>query len=391
MTTATDRTPDTDSAAVENAPVVADMSSFLISGAVSAVQPEGVRATFTRTPAQGIEDGVLAERLGVRRVWLSERLDIKSADVILSGIAARTTRLEVGTGIVAPTQRHPWVTAAYGATMHACFGPRFNLGLGRSDEGWLRGTGIRVTSYEYMDDYIDILRRLWRGESIDYEGPVGKFDGMSVHERYPGPPPQVWIGSYAFPRAAKIIAKHADGVLLIPMMTPAAVSDSVERIHRACAEIGRDPGQIRICALVVTAPDLDDFETRAMAHGRMVTYLTYVQAGDALRKANNWDPAIVERLRNHSMFQSLTKVPDLTFHRHQMMEAAALIPDEYMQECSALGSVSECVTSLQRFIDAGADEIVTYGSTPAQNAGLVSAWRDRPGKQPSTVTPTETR
>jgi len=61
-----------------------------------------------------------------------------------------------------------------------------------------------------------------------------------------------------------------------------------------------------------------------------------------------------------------------------MLDVAAQIPDEYMLDCSAIGSVDECVTSLQRFIDAGADEIATYGSTPAQNAKLVAAWRDRP-------------
>ena len=43
-------------------------------------------------PAEGIQDGVDAERLGFRRVWLSERYDIKAADVLLSGIAARTER-----------------------------------------------------------------------------------------------------------------------------------------------------------------------------------------------------------------------------------------------------------------------------------------------------------
>jgi hypothetical protein len=48
-----------------------------------------------------------------------------------------------------------------------------------------------------------------------------------------------------------------------------------------------------------------------------------------------------------------------------------------MEDCCAFGTVDECVKSLSRFIDAGADEIATYGSTPAQNGRLVGAWRDR--------------
>jgi alkanesulfonate monooxygenase SsuD/methylene tetrahydromethanopterin reductase-like flavin-dependent oxidoreductase (luciferase family) len=50
-------------------------------------------------------------------------------------------------------------------------------------------------------------------------------------------------------------------------------------------------------------------------------------------------------------------------------------------DCSAIGTPEECATSLQRFIDAGADEVTTYGSTPRQNAPLVAAWRERPEAQ----------
>lgn len=35
------------------------------------------------------------------------------------------------------------------------------------------------------------------------------------------------------------------------------------------------------------------------------------------------------------------------------------------------------MASLEHFRDAGADEIVTYGSTPAQNARLAAAWAAR--------------
>jgi hypothetical protein len=59
-----------------------------------------------------------------------------------------------------------------------------------------------------------------------------------------------------------------------------------------------------------------------------------------------------------------------------MMDAAALIPDEWMLDSSAFGTSEECAASLRRFADAGADEIATYGSTPTQNAGLIAAWKE---------------
>jgi hypothetical protein len=57
-----------------------------------------------------------------------------------------------------------------------------------------------------------------------------------------------------------------------------------------------------------------------------------------------------------------------------------------MRASCAIGSVAECVTALRRFRAAGVDEIVTYGSTPGQNAALAAAWRESStdsGGQPS--------
>lgn len=372
MTTETPAAPTTP----ELAPVAEDMSAYIIAGAVASEQEESDWQTVSRTPAQGIDDGVEAERLGFRRVWLSERIDIKNADVILSGIGARTLRLELGTGVIDPTTRHPWLTAALAATMQACYGPRFVLGLGRGDDGYFRGTGIRMASFQYMADYIDIVRSLWNGEHVTYSGPVGTFEDMSFAETYHGPNPPIWFAGYAQPKGARLIAERCDGVLLVPMMTPEAVHEAVQRIKAECERIDRDPASVRIAALVVTAPDMDDFETRAIAHGRAVTYLQYKGYGEMLCQVNHWDPKILDEIRNHERFQGLSQVADRVFQRHQMMDVAAKVPDAYMQDCSAFGTAAECVTSLQRFIDAGADEIATYGSTPAQNAQLLAGWRE---------------
>ncbi|MCV7102843.1 TIGR03857 family LLM class F420-dependent oxidoreductase [Mycobacterium palustre] len=359
------------------APVADDMSAFIIAGAVTSQQEQSGYETVSRTPAQGIQDGVDAERIGYRRIWLSERIDIKWSDVILSGVAARTSRLEVGTGVIDPTTRHPWTAAAFGATMQACYGERFIMGLGRGDNGYFRGSGIKMATYAQMHDYVDILRDLWAGKHVKYDGPVGAFEDLSFAECYHGSPPPIWFGGFCAPLGARFAAAKCDGVLLVPMMTPVAVAAAKEQIIKACRRIGRDPSEIRVAALVVTAPNLDDFETRALAHGRMVTYLQYPGYGEQLCTANGWDLGLLDKIRNHKRFEKITQVADREFQRHEMMDVAGVIPDEYMWDCSAIGTVDECVTNLRRFIDAGADEIVTYGSTPAQNAELVAAWRDR--------------
>jgi probable F420-dependent oxidoreductase len=356
--------------------VVEDMSAWIIAGAVVSRREAGEHPTQSRTPAEGIGDGVEAERLGFRRVWLSERIDIKWADVILSGIAARTSRLEVGTGVIDPTTRHPWIAAALAATMQACYGDRFVLGLGRGEDAYFKGTGIRHADFRTMYDYIAILRTLWSGGRVSYDGPVGRFDGMSLAETYHGGPPPVWVAGFGGPRSAELIARACDGALLTPMMTPDAVWNAVGRIRQACERIDRDPAEVRICVPVVTAPDLDDDETRTVAHARAVTYLQYPGYGEVLARANGWDFRVLDDIRNHPQLAGLRDVADRGLQRHQLMDVAAAVPDEHMLNCCAIGSVGECVAALRRFVDAGADEVAVYGTTPQQNAKLIGAWRD---------------
>ena len=83
------------------------------------------------------------------------------------------------------------------------------------------------------------------------------------------------------------------------------------------------------------------------------------------------------RLAEHEQIRGSEDAADQRYHRSELLEPAKLIPDEWMQESCAIGSTEECLASLQRFSAAGAQEIVTYGSTPGQNAGLARAWARR--------------
>lgn len=366
----------------ELAPVTDDFSAYIIAGAVSADETKFQRDTEGRTPAQGIRDGVDAEGLGFRRVFISERWDLKEADVILAGIGAKTTRLELATGIIVPTTRHPWMVAALGATMQSCFGPRFVLGLGRGEAGAFKGMGIEMTTFKAMVESAKMTRRLWAGESVAYDGQLGSFDALQPHETYPGLQPPIWIAGFCHEKGAAAAAEAFDGVILPPMITPDATAAAVERIRVACERIGRDPAEIRIVQPVVTAPGMDEFEAKSISAGRLVTYLQYPYYGDILATANGWDLDVVREMRAHPLLTSAPRVGDLTYHRHQMVEGpGSVIPWEWVLDCSAIGTPDECVTSLQRFIDAGADEVTTYGSTPRQNATLIAAWRERPQAQ----------
>jgi 5,10-methylenetetrahydromethanopterin reductase len=358
--------------------VLGDLSAYVIGGRVSLVCDDGEHESDCRTPAQGILDGIEAEQIGFRRVFLSERWNLKEAGVILGAIAARTQHIDIASGIITTPARHPLHMAGMAATFQAAFGPRLVLGLGRGNPGWLRGAGMDMVGFRGLEDYVSVLRQLWRGQTVSYNGPLGDFPHLQledVGDDFAAPP--VWFGTLGQPVGARTAARAFDGVLLPPVFTPDATHTIVARLHAECAAVDRDPASLRICQSVITAPDLDDTETRTLAHARAVTYLDAPGYGEMLVELNNWDMAPVRALREHQQFASMpTAVSDLSFHRRELLGPAALVPDDWMLASCAIGSVAECVNTLRRFRAAGADEIVTYGSTPGQNAALAAAWRE---------------
>jgi probable F420-dependent oxidoreductase len=346
-------------------PVVDDLSLY-------------VRGGRLHSSAEVITDAVEAEQLGLYRLWLSERYDLKEGGSLLGGMAARTTRLELGTAALFPGSRPPILTAALGATMHSAYGPRFTLGLGRSMGAYIENANMRALSFQELLDYADTFRRLWRGEWVDYDGPIGTFKQLHMADTYDGPAPQIYSVMLGGPKACRVAASPLfDGVYLQPFMTAEAVHNSVTWIRQECDRIGRDFGTMRIVAPIVSAPELSEEHERAYMHARMVTYIGQPGMLEIYEQLNHWNPRDADPIRNHPMFAGDPDRVDHRFHREDLIEVAKLVPDEWVYETSLYGSLADCVAKMQRYRDAGADEICFYGSTTAENAGLIGAWRER--------------
>jgi len=358
----------------EQAPPVDDLSVYIRAGRVN--------SSSANTAADALTDIVEAERLGFHRAFLSERYDLKEAGAVLGGMAARTESIGLATGAIVPSARPPIMTAALGATMHALYGPRFVIGLGRSTGPYIANAGLKPVSFQGLIDYAGIVRRLLRGETVDYEGPAGTWKGLHMADTYDGPQPEIWSVNLGGPKACKAAAQPVfDGVLLAPFLTPEAVHNTVTWLREECERIDRDPDSIHICHPMVTAPGADDVETRAQLHARMVTYLQEPTIGENYSRRNGWDFGPIQAVRDHELFRTAKMVgssADHNFTRMQLLEVAREVPDEWMLETCATGTPEECVKLLQSYRDAGAHEISTYGTSPAANAGLIRAWRERP-------------
>src|SRR5262245_23831896 len=113
-----------------------------------------------------------AERLGYDSVWTAEAYG-SDAFSPLSWIAARTSRIKLGTGVVQISARTPACVAMTATTIDHMSKGRLVLGIGVSGpqvvEGWY-GMPFALP-FTRTREYIEILRAIWRREQpVRHEG-----------------------------------------------------------------------------------------------------------------------------------------------------------------------------------------------------------------------------
>lgn len=349
----------------EQEPPVDDLSIMCLTGPI-------------KTAINGPQEARDAERLGFKGVWISERYTLKEVGAVLGAMGAVTKRITLGCSPITIAARYPVVTAAMIATLQSMFGNRVIAGVGRGPDGnWLPGHGFGSVDTKTFIDWVNILRQLWRGEVVNYDGPVGKFEGLVMGQRNETPPPLIFC-HMGGPKASKLAAQPMfDGVFMPSIMSPNAQGRSIEMTLEECKRIGRDPSTLRFYAAVSAVPDADEQAMRMEIGNRIVINLSQPKLGEVFRELNGWDKETVHALLNQDMFKGSKGNLDLNFTREQMVKATMMIPQKWIEDVAAVGTAAECAKNLQRYKDAGVQEVVIWGGPPAANAGLIREWRAR--------------
>jgi len=187
---------------------------------------------------------VEAEKRGVDCAWTAEAWGM-DAVAPLAFLAARTSRLHLGTGIMQISARTPAVTAMTALTMAAISGDRFRLGLGASGPQVVEGLHSRSFSrpLERMRENIEIIRMAFRGEMLEYQGrqyqlPLPGGEGKSLRLSH-GPRPHlpIYLATLA-PKALELTGELADGWLGTSFI-PEHADAHLAHIERGARKAGR--------------------------------------------------------------------------------------------------------------------------------------------------------
>lgn len=321
-------------------------------------------------PRPALTQAAEAERLGLGTVWLSERWGAKDFGVLFGAISQVTSDIDIAAGVTHLNSRHPALLASMAMTAQALSDGRLVLGVGRSVAAMWQSVGLPVPTNRSLTDSADIFRRLCRGEKVRYQGPAGNFPALRLTDVPDQPVPPLLLAAIG-PRGLELAGRHFDGVILHPFLTPEAVARSAQLVRAAAAAAGRPADAVRICATVVTASGLAPAEEAAIVAGRAVSYYQIPGFGEQLARVNDWDPDQLAVLRAHPQLAGIRGSADSVRTAAQLAEAAAALPARWLNEASAVGTAAQCHAVFDRYLDAGADELILHGSTPDRLASVV--------------------
>ncbi|MBV9923270.1 MAG: LLM class flavin-dependent oxidoreductase [Pseudonocardia sp.] len=216
----------------------------------------------------------LAEELGFDSGWVGDHLSfhppVLDALGSLSAVAARTERLVLGTGVLLLPMRNPVWTAKQLATLAALAPDRvlFGVGVGGENPEEFDAVGVPVAQRgRRLDEALEIVTRLLRGEPVDHPGPLLPTRSPAL-EPSPEVPPPLVVGGRS-EAALRRAARTAEGWLGV-WMSERRVRRVRHRLDELAAEYGRDPVGMLMMVFVHVTDDVTAgrAETAAFVRGQ---------------------------------------------------------------------------------------------------------------------------
>ena len=296
-----------------------------------------------------------AERLGYDSVWTAEAYGSDAATV-LAWLAAQTSTIRLGSGILQMPARSAAMTAMTAATIDELSGGRMVLGIGSSGpqvaEGWHGQRFAR--QLQRTREYVAVVRMALRRERVQFEGetlqlplPDGpgkalKLTIAPVQERIP-----VYLAAIG-PRNTALAGEIADG-WLPTFFSPEHVGDVRALLSEGAARAGRSLDGFDIAPTVNVCVSDDRDAARNLMRPMLALYI-----GGMGSRAQNFYNQLMQR---YGFEAAAREIQDL-YLEGKREDAMAAIPAELIDLVSLCGPRDVVRERLRAFAQAGVGTLI---------------------------------
>ncbi|MBV8408909.1 MAG: LLM class F420-dependent oxidoreductase [Alphaproteobacteria bacterium] len=320
-----------------------------------------------------------AEELGYDSVWTAEAYG-SDAVTPLAFLAAHTSRIKLGTGIMQLAARTPANAAMCAATVDALAGgDRFIAGLGVSGpqivEGWYGQPWGKP--YWRMRDYVAIMRKIFAREApvshdgreiaLPYTGPgsVGLGKPLkSILHMNPGIPIYLATGNES---TVKLTAEIADGWLPMGFM-PDSMNEYRPWLEEGFRRAGNGKGFDDFAVVASVHVEVDDDVKGALQ--RLKPEVALYVGGMGHRTKNFHNDIMVRR----GFGEAAQRIQEL-YLAGRKEEAIAAVPDEWVDMKSLVGPAPRIRQRYRAWEESGADSLTVRSHQPAAIEVMAEAAR----------------
>ncbi|MGY1944962.1 glucose-6-phosphate dehydrogenase (coenzyme-F420) [Nocardia asiatica] len=311
-------------------------------------------------PRELVEIAVLAEEHGLDSATVSDHFQpwrhkgghAPFSLAWLAAVGERTQRIQLGTSVLTPTFRYnPAVIAQAFATMGCLYPDRVMLGVGTGEALNEIATGYTGEWPEFKERFarlresVDLMRALWTGDRVDFDGQYYKTVGASIYDVPKGGIP-VYVAAGG-PLVARYAGRAGDGFICT---SGKGMDLYTEKLMPAVAEGAAKAGR-----------SVDDID-------RMIEIKLSYDTDPELARENTrfWAPLSLTAEQKHSITDPI-----------EMEAAADALPIEQIAKRWIVASdPDQAVEQIKPYLDAGLNHLVFHAPGHDQRRFLDLFQRD---------------
>lgn len=315
---------------------------------------------------------IAADRMGVDQAWSAEAWGM-DAIVPLAYLAAKTERIQLGTGILQISSRVPSMIAMTAQSMDTVSKGRFILGLGVSGPQVVEGLhgAAFAKPLGRMRECVEIVKMGLAGEKLQYQGehyvlPRPGGEGKPIRlAQPPRPNLPIYLATLG-PKSLQMTGELADGWLGTCFL-PEHADVFLDDLRTGAAKVGRSLDDIDIEAGGYFEVS-DDVERLI---GQLKPGLAFTLGAMGSAKTNFYNDAYCR-----AGFEDDAKAVQSLWIAGKRDEAVARVPDELVLMANLIGTKDMVRARIEAFRDAGVNtlRLATGGQTwPERTAALEAA------------------
>jgi coenzyme F420-dependent glucose-6-phosphate dehydrogenase len=295
-------------------------------------------------PRELVELGVMAEEHGFDSVTVSDHFQpwrhtgghAPFSIAWMTAVGERTKRVQIGTSVMTPTFRYnPAVVAQAFATMGCLYPDRVFLGVGTGEALNEIATGFDGEWPEFKERFarlreaVDLMRQLWVGDRVDFDGAYYKTKGASIYDVPEGGIP-VYVAAGG-PVVARYAGRAGDGFICTSGKGMELYTDRLlPAVAEGATQAGRDVDGIDRMIEIKISYDTDP--------------------AVALENTRFWAPLSLSPEQKHSIDDPI-----------EMEAAADALPiEEVAKRWIVASDPDEAVALIQPYVDAGLNHLVFH-------------------------------